>query len=647
VRIQAGAVRLDDFGTPSQITGIWSDANKDSSGDAGTVSLTVDGLLEVLNGAAISSDTYAQGSAGDVRIQAGAVRLDDFGTPNQLTGIMSDADSGSIGDAGAVSVTADGLIEVLNGAVISSATWGLGKGGEVKIIADSMRLDDFSTPKQDTGIRSGAGKNSNGDGGAINLQVSGLIEVINEASIWSSTSASGNAGGITLTAGAVRLGNLLDANQASGIVSQADGGSSGDAGMVSLKVAGLLEVFNGGEISSSTFAEGSAGSVTITAGAMRLDNFGTSNLFTGVSSDAQKGSGDAGAVLLEVDGLLEILNGTQISSNTFAEGSAGSVTIKAGSARLDAFGILDKFTGIASQSGKGSRGDAGTISLMINDLLEVLNGAQISSGTFGYGKGGDVRIMAGSVRLDEFGTPEQHTKIWSGTDTDAVGDGGSIRLHVDGLLEMFNGAQILSSTRGAGKGGDIEITAGAIRLDNFGMPDQNVGILSDANEGSSGNAGSISVLVTGPLEMLNGARISSSTRGFGKAGDVTIAASAARLDNFGTPNQNTAIWSDTDSDAQGGIVSMRVNGLLEVVNGAVISTSTFGPGKAGELTITAGAVRLDKFGTSEFTGLVSHANSGSSGDAGTVQLDSGRLAGSAQWGARFRVVPGDQGKLAG
>ncbi len=49
-------------------------------------------------------------------------------------------------------------------------------------------------------------------------------------------------------------------------MSNADVGSHGDDGSVDVTVEGLMEVLDGSEISSSTFSEGKAGSEMIQAG---------------------------------------------------------------------------------------------------------------------------------------------------------------------------------------------------------------------------------------------------------------------------------------------------------------------------------------------------------------------------------------------
>ncbi|WP_162008591.1 filamentous hemagglutinin N-terminal domain-containing protein [Thermochromatium tepidum] len=625
-------------------TGVSSDAL--SMGDAGSVSVNAD-RLELLNGSWISSSTYAQGAGGEVHIQAGSVRLDGFGVPDQFTWIASGAAPGSSGEAGRVSLTVAGLLEVLNGALISSSTWGVGKAGGVTISAGSLRLDDFGMD-QFTGIWSDTNTDSGGDAGTVSLRVAGLLEVLNGAAISSSTQGSGQAGGVTISAGSLRLDGLGAPDRFTGIASQAIPGSSGEAGTISLTVEGLLEVLNGAEISSSTGGLGQAGEVTISAGSLRLDGLGAPNQATGIATQASEGSsGEAGTISLTVEGLLEVLNGAQISSSTFGLGKAGEITIAADSIRLDGLGALNQFTGVVSSASSDTSGDAGRVSLTVEGLLEVLNGAVISSSTWGVGKAGGVTISAGSLRLDGLGAPDQFTGIASEALLDSSGEAGTVSLSVDELLEVLNGAEISSSTFGLGKAGEVMISAGSMRLDGLGAPDEFTGIASRAGRGSSSDAGRVSLTVDGLLEVLNGARLSTSTLATGDAGDLSIkarhllilgpdsgAVSAAYSSATGQVG-NLVIETDTLSLADGGILSIEAqqtvtdpgqvsaDRTLKVkanrfwLDGGVVVASSTGNVPAAAIQIQADELRLAN--DSRITTEAAQA------DAGPISIGGGRL----------------------
>ena len=60
-------------------TGIASQADFGSTGKAGSVDINVDGMLQLLNGAQILSDTWATGDAGSMTVHVGEMIIDDQG----------------------------------------------------------------------------------------------------------------------------------------------------------------------------------------------------------------------------------------------------------------------------------------------------------------------------------------------------------------------------------------------------------------------------------------------------------------------------------------------------------------------------------------------------------------------------------------
>ncbi len=549
VEVSAGELRVE--GTPNQFTGISSRANRDSSGAAGTVRVIVQGLAQLLSGAQISSNTFAQGNAGNVEVLAGELRI--VGTPSRPTGIASTAESDSFGDVGMVKVTVQGLAQLLNGASIVSNTFAQGDAGSVEVSAGELHIDDLGTPNQFTGIASNAEPDSSGAAGAVEVTVQGLAELLNGAEISSSTFALGNAGSIEVSAGELRIDDLGTLNQFTGIASTANRDSSGAAGAVEVTVQGLAELLNGAEISSNTFALGNAGSVEVSAGELRIDGRGIPNQFTGIASNAEPGSsGTAGTVKVTVKGLGELLNGAGISSSTFTRGNAGIVEVSTGALYIDGGGT-EQLTGITSNAASGSSGAAGSVEVMVHGLAQLLNGAQISSNaapdssgaagmvkvtiqglaqllngasiissTFAQGDAGRVEVFAGELYIDGGGVLNQFTGIASNAEPDSSGVAGKVKVQVQRLAQLLNGAEISSNTFAQGDAGSVEVKAGELRIDDLGTPDQFTGVASGAGLGSSGAAGTVTVAIEGLAQLLNGAEISSSTFAQGNAGSVGV-----------------------------------------------------------------------------------------------------------------------------
>ncbi|MFH0726597.1 MAG: filamentous hemagglutinin N-terminal domain-containing protein [Pseudomonadota bacterium] len=608
VEIEAGHLRIDGQGT-DKVTGIASQANPRSSGNAGAVRLKVASLLEVLNGGTILSNTHASGDAGSVEIEAGSLRVDRQGAA-MVTGIVSQANSSSSGNAGTVAIKVADLLEVLNGGTILSNTFASGDAGRVEIEAGSLRVDGQGSDAVTT-VASSAEANSSGNAGKVSIKVAGLLELLNGGQFLSNTYASGDAGQVEIEAGRLRVDGQ-GADKVTGIVSQANNfGFSGNAGTVAIKVAGLLELLNGGTILSNTFGSGDAGSVEIEAGSLRADGQG-SGMVTGVASSAEANSkGNAGKVTIKVADLLEVLNGGQFLSNTFAAGDAGKVEIEAGSLRVDGQGA-DKVTGIVSQANNfGFSGNAGTVAIKVAGLLELLNGGTILSNTFGSGDAGKVEIEAGSLRVDRQGS-DMVTGVASSAEANSTGNAGTVTITVADLLEVLNSGAVSCSTWASGDAGGVEIEAGSLRVDGLGE------IKSTAESNSSGKAGTVTIRVDDLMEVLNFGTISSSTHATGDAGGVAIEAGSLRIGMLGRIQSNADSYSSSSGHA--GTVTIRVDDLMEVLNSGTISSSTYATGDAGRVVIEAGSLRIDGQGWGLPTGIKSTAESNSSGKAGTVMI---------------------------
>ncbi len=652
VIVRSGALRIRG-GENDVATRIASTADGGSMGTAGQVEVAVDGPLEVLGGAEITSSTFGGGDAGSVRIRTGALTIDGQGAADRFTGIASVANPGSMGDAGSVDITVDGLLEMVDGVEIASDTWSQGAAGGVRIEAGRLRIDDRGVDGQFTGISSAALSGSTGDAGSVHVTVHGLLELVDGAVIASSTASLGNAGSVRIEAREVLLDGTGLETQRTGISTLASSGSQGragsvsvsvdgpmtlaggaeiasstfgpgDAGTVNIAVGGLLRLINGGKIVSDTGAGGSAGGVIVRAGRIFMDDRGVSGQFTHISSTADTGStGRAGTVDVAVEGLLELVLGAEIASDTYSSGDAGGVRIEAGELRIDDRGLDGQFTGISSVAVADSSGDAGSVEVSVDGLLSLINGGKISSSTFAEGNAGGVRVRAGEIRIDDLGTHGQTTAIESIAGSDAAGDAGTVDVTVHGLLELLRGGIILSDTNSLGNAGGVKVEAGRLVIDGRNDPDQFTGISSDANRGSRGHAGSVAVAVVGRLDVIGGGEISSSTYAVGDAGSVVIRSGQLSIDDSGAPGGSTAVSSVAKAGAEGdaGSVDVTVDGLLALIDGGNISSSTFSAGDAGSVVIRAGELTIDDRNTEgQTTTISSIAETDSQGDAGTVEI---------------------------
>jgi filamentous hemagglutinin family protein len=173
------------------------------------------------------------------------------------------------------------------------------------------------------------------------------------------------------------------------------------------------------------------------------------------------------------------------------------------------------------------------------------------------------------------------------TGTTSSGRGADIVVFTRQLL-VQDGAGIISSSYGAGRGGDVTVAAtDFIRL--IGDPlDTWPSRISNVTS-SSGNGGNIT-LSTQRLSLLNGTLIAASpVVGSGNAGNLTInATELVELIGFGAAsvsNVNSSAASGR-STGNGGNVTINTSRLVGR-DGGTVTALTFGAGRAGSVTINA------------------------------------------------------------
>ncbi|MGD9732136.1 MAG: filamentous hemagglutinin N-terminal domain-containing protein [Desulfamplus sp.] len=374
ITITTGEIKINLMGNFGGI--ISASYNKNFVSKGGDITITVSGLLELLNGGSVLSDTFSKGDAGNVKINAGNIRINGYGSKN-ISAISSlTLNKNSEGKAGTIEITVSGLLELLNGAQITSSTNSKGDAGSIRIKAGEMKLNglfDYVGIVLPAGVYSTALINSEGNAGTVEITVAELLEVLNGGQIISSTWSKGDAGNVKINAKNMKIDGQ-GSSYFTGVASNAEANSEGDADEVEITVAELLEVLNGGQISSSTFSKGDAGDVKINAGNMRIDDQESSNS-TGVGSSAETGSeGNTETVEITITEFLEVLNGGQISSSTWSKGDAGDIIVNADKLIADA-------SFIQSASAYTASGYVGNVSINAN-LVNLINGSEISIGAY-------------------------------------------------------------------------------------------------------------------------------------------------------------------------------------------------------------------------------------------------------------------------
>ena len=569
IRIVAGRLLMVGDSAAGDPNGLGSNiaSRVFGSGDAGQIHITTESL-ELEANAVISTQvtTVGSGDAGDILIEADDLEID--GT--ERTAFIDTSTFGS-GSAGNLRVLAKNITLIGGDASFAVLASGgaTGDAGSVTVQADALEVR--------AGGRIGASTFGEGDAGTVQV-TAGELGVRDGGQILSSTFGEGNAG--TVTVAAERI--LISGDRGFSIIlSTAEPGSSGDAGAVTVTAANL-ELRGGGVIISDTFAEGDAGTVAVQAERLLISDDGGSKVFTGIGSRAREGSTGAGGTVTVKAGELEVRGGSRISTDTFAEGDAGTVTVEAERLLIVGDGTR-RFAGISSnQFNPGATGAAGVVTVRASELDLRRHGA-ISSDTLGEGDAGLVTVEAGRLRIVGDGSGF-FTGITSSSQPGGRGDAGSVAVTADNL-EIRSGG-ITSSTFGVGDAGRVVVDAG--RLHIVGNASGFLtGIATTTDFGSTGAAGS--VIVTAPTIILaDRGSIASFSRGTGQGGRVTIRA----RDTFrSTGGRVTAQTAEGGADA--GDVAITVGWLIDLVDSTVSTSAAAGQGSGGNIFIDPVFIILD------------------------------------------------------
>ena len=426
IAVSAGDISVGR-GNHGGTSGILSQANAGASGNSGAVNVMASGIIEIVHGGAISSDTFSSGNAGAVNVTANEIRIDGQGS-GTFTGISSSTtdSAGAFGSAGKIVVLAN-KIAILNGGSISST----GGGGSIKITGDDITIDGGGYTGSVTGvIGQSALANGNFDdfspGAPIKISA-GNLSLLSGGLISSDTYTEGDGGPVQINARNITIDGSGSA-QLTGIVSRALNGSFGFPGKVEISATGSLQVLGGGVISSSSDSWADAGFVTVSAASVLVDGRFDADRPSSINSRSLQGSyGMPGRVTVTATDSITLSNGGELS--------------------------------ITNSSDIGSNGDQYYINFIAVSapVIRLINGARISAEAPGNKNASDVRISFGSLL----------SLVDSSITTSAnQGNGGAIEITGAGTIVLRN-SQVATSVTGRfnGNGGNIDVHTGALVLD--------------------------------------------------------------------------------------------------------------------------------------------------------------------------------------
>ena len=519
----------------------------------------------------IAARTNGSGDAGEIRISSGNLTAtSSFVDPDFLPTTLIDSHTLGEGRGGDVHITTGNL--AVSGTTtnsfffIDSGTAGNGRGGNVTINAETVDLDV-------TSISTGQ------------LTASALLA--------DTSGVNGSAGNVTITADTFQLKNsVLDTSATLGQSEFQKGGditiTARDISMKDTQVTSLA--FDGG------------GTFTIKADRLVTD-------FTSFETDTVSGQG--GAISVEAH-VVELTNGSSLISTTFGDGNAGNISLTAGNhvkilgdlgtnpqAVFQPSGLFSNSFGFL-----GSQGNAGDV-IVTTPTIEMVAG-RINTVTASSGQGGNVTLnvtdsisISGEFPSDRLIVPsifDIGPLAPSGIVTSTVGsefcagpcgNAGNVSIST-GSLSMASGSQINSGTNSTGNGGLITInTSDTISLSGRLSNGSPVGVFSSSigAEPDAGSGGNITLTTGQSFTVSNGASVSASSTGPGNAGNITVnAGQSLDLDD-------SSIKTEA-AQASGGNIDIQAIDQVRLVNSTISTTVLGGAGSGGNITIDPNVVVL-------------------------------------------------------
>ncbi|HBE19517.1 MAG TPA: hypothetical protein DDW51_18390 [Cyanobacteria bacterium UBA11367] len=602
--------------------------------------------LSVTNGAYLTADTYGQGDAGSINIQATDTIFfsgaDINGSPTSITSSVA---PGAVGNEGNLNISTRSLL-VNNGAYLSTGTFGQGDAGSVNIQAtDTISVSSTDSNGFPSSITSYVALGAEGKGGNINITTRAL-SLSDSGYLSAGTFRQGNAGNIQVTAtDFVDISGSNSSNGlSSGLFTSSERGANGAAGNIAVNTgafrladgalvntlsytgdagdvtinANTFEALGGGQILTLSRGAGDAGNLTINATdsitisgsdptfASRFGQFGSNvvnnqGAASALITDADLGSTGNGGNLFLNTRSLTVTDGAIVSASTYGTGDGGDLRVMNFNQAAQLVEVSGNST-LFALVGKGNTGNGGNLTIDTQRLV-VRERSQISTSTFGSGKGGDLTFRA-SDSVEVSG----NSYISTGVTENATGDGGNLTIET-GRLVLENGSAVSTSTFGAGNAGDLTVNASdAVEVSSNSL------LFARTLETATGDGGNLTI-DTGRLIVQN-SRISASTLGAGDAGDLKVTAS----DSVDLSNQSV-LSAIVNENATGNGGNLTIDTGQLVMRNSLLSTSTLGTGNAGDLTV----ITSDSVEARDNSIISANVGENATGDGGNLIIDTGQL----------------------
>ncbi|MBF2007243.1 MAG: S-layer family protein [Chlorogloeopsis fritschii C42_A2020_084] len=522
------------------------DASGEGAGDVQVLGKRV----TLTNGSQIETSTLRAKPGGTLFVNAqDSLEVNGISSDRQFrSGLFADVYSEATGNGGNLEIKT-GSLSLINGAVLSSSTFGRGNAGIVNINANDTVF--LNGGESGSFIFNNVLSDAVGKSEGININTGSLF-VTNGGQIQSSIFGQGNAGKVTIIArDTVSFDGRREGRFPSGVFTGVEEGAKGDTGGIDIST-GSLFITNRAQLVSNTEGEGNPGNIIIEA----KDQVSLLNSIIISEVTERTGVGNGGDIRITTGSLL-LKNASALLADTENQGNAGNIIINArDSVILEGQGpsagnpnliVPSQITATVDFGGVGEGGDIN----ISTGLLLVKDDGFIRSTTFAQGTAGNLNFSTAKIHLSD------GASISSNTLTSQ--NAGNIKITTGELL-VEGGSDISVNSQGLGKAGNLDIIADSIRLDNQGK----ISASSASTEG-----GDIILNVRDYLFMSRNSEISTSAgtaeTGGGNGGNIFIN-TLPDYQGFviATPNENSDITANAFT-GQGGKVVINSAGIFGFV----------------------------------------------------------------------------------
>ncbi|QZZ20504.1 S-layer family protein [Leptothermofonsia sichuanensis E412] len=378
---------------------------------------------------------------------------------------------------------------------------------------------------------------------------------------------------------------------------------SGDSGGTVQVQGRRVSLAEGSSLLTLTTGSGRGGQLTIRATeSVEVSGFSTDPVFgplfpSSLLAEVDLGATGQGGDVTITTGQLLLTDGAKVSVSTSGPGPGGNLQIQAETIELARSSLFFGPSQLAADAGNPDSGQGGSIKVGANQI-RLGGGGWITAIAEGTGNAGTIRLSAEAIDLTGGSVDDLPALITTQVAPDSSGNGGEIWLQAN-RLKVSDGAQVSTSTFGAGNAGRLQIFAQDIEVIGGAVQGPSA-LLSTVEPGATGQGGNLEI-TTGRLRVADGAQVASDTLGEGKAGDLLVNARIVELAGFSLQGSSGLFAGALIGSGAGGDVRVTADRLV-IRDGATISVSNFpsrdlsipaGTGSVGNIQINSRFVQLD------------------------------------------------------